>query len=141
MRRGVAGVENINQSLQSVLNPNGVLIPRRAFGVGDKVMQIRNNYELDVYNGDVGVIIRDPDGISHAYFHRSGAFISFPVSMLPDWELAFAMTVHKSQGSEFDHVLLALPDDEAHRLLTREIVYTGIIGDAGEVFHFFIDKR
>ena len=72
------------------------------------------------------VIIKDAHETYRAFFHRSGTYISFPVNLLPAWEFAFAMTVHKSQGSEFDDVLLVLPDDENHRLLTREIVYTGI---------------
>ncbi|MCK4468438.1 MAG: ATP-binding domain-containing protein, partial [Desulfobacterales bacterium] len=54
------------------------------------------------------------------------SFISFSIDVLPSWEPAFAMTVHKSQGSEFDDVLVVLPDNDNHRLLTREIIYTGI---------------
>jgi exodeoxyribonuclease V alpha subunit len=87
---------------------------------------IRNDYSKELFNGDVGVIIKDVHESYRAFFHRSGTYISFPVNLLPSWEFAFAMTVHKSQGSEFDDVLLVLPDDENHRLLTREIVYTGI---------------
>jgi len=86
----------------------------------------RNDYSKELFNGDVGIMIKDANGTYRAFFYRSGSFISFPVNLLPSWELAFAMTVHKSQGSEFDDVLLVLPDDENHRLLTRQIVYTGI---------------
>ncbi len=93
---------------------------------GALVIITRNDYSKELFNGDVGVIIKDTDGVYRAYFHRSGKFTSFPVSLLPSWEFAFAMTVHKSQGSEFDDVLLVLPDDQNHRLLSREIVYTGI---------------
>jgi exodeoxyribonuclease V alpha subunit len=93
---------------------------------GALVIITRNDYSKELFNGDVGVIIKDAHETYRAFFHRSGSYISFPVSLLPSWEFAFAMTVHKSQGSEFDDVLLVLPDDENHRLLTREIVYTGI---------------
>jgi len=93
---------------------------------GALVIIARNDYSKALFNGDVGVIIKDAPGAYRAFFHRSGTYISFPVNLLPSWEFAFAMTVHKSQGSEFDDVLLVLPDDETHRLLTREIVYTGI---------------
>ena len=86
----------------------------------------RNDYSKELFNGDVGFMIKDTNETYRAFFHRSGSYISFPVNLLPSWEFAFAMTVHKSQGSEFDDVLLVLPDDENHRLLTREIVYTGI---------------
>ena len=93
---------------------------------GALVIITRNDYSKELFNGDVGVIIKDVHETYRAFFHRSGTYISFPVNLLPAWEFAFAMTVHKSQGSEFDDVLLVLPDDENHRLLTREIVYTGI---------------
>ena len=93
---------------------------------GALVIITRNDYSKELFNGDVGVIIKDAHETYRAFFHRSGTYISFPVNLLPAWEFAFAMTVHKSQGSEFDDVLLVLPDDENHRLLTREIVYTGI---------------
>jgi exodeoxyribonuclease V alpha subunit len=93
---------------------------------GALVIITRNDYSKDLFNGDVGVIIGQSPDAFRAFFHRSGSYISIPVNLLPSWEFAFAMTVHKSQGSEFDDVLLVLPDDENHRLLTREIVYTGI---------------
>jgi exodeoxyribonuclease V alpha subunit len=93
---------------------------------GALVIITRNDYSKELFNGDVGVILKDAHEAYRAFFHRSGTYISFPVNLLPSWEFAFAMTVHKSQGSEFDDVLLVLPDDENHRLLTREIVYTGI---------------
>jgi exodeoxyribonuclease V alpha subunit len=93
---------------------------------GALVIITRNDYSKELFNGDVGVMIKDTNEAYRAFFHRSGSYISFPVNLLPSWEFAFAMTVHKSQGSEFDDVLLVLPDDENHRLLTREIVYTGI---------------
>ena len=93
---------------------------------GALIIITRNDYSKELFNGDVGVIIKDAHGTYKAFFHRFGSYISFPVNLLSSWEFAFAMTVHKSQGSEFDDVLLVLPADEKHRLLTREIVYTGI---------------
>ncbi len=99
--------------------------PRDGFS-GAVVMVTRNDYSKELFNGDVGVIIRGADDAYRAFFHRSGSYLSYPVNLLPSWEFAFAVTVHKSQGSEFEDVLLVLPDDENHRLLTREIVYTGI---------------
>ena len=90
------------------------------------IMIVRNDYAKELYNGDVGVVIRDRVGACRALFPRFGSYMAFSMDVLPPWELAFATTVHKSQGSEFDDVLLVLPPDEAHRLLTREIVYTGV---------------
>jgi exodeoxyribonuclease V alpha subunit len=93
---------------------------------GALIIITRNDYSKALFNGDVGVIIKDVDDNYRAFFQRAGEYTSFPVNLLAAWEFAFAITVHKSQGSEFDDVLLVLPDDEKHRLLTREIVYTGI---------------
>ena len=93
---------------------------------GSLVIITRNDYTKELFNGDVGIVLRDTTGIYRAFFQRSASYSGFPVSLLPSWEPAFAMTVHKSQGSEFDDVLLVLPDDANHRLLTREIIYTGM---------------
>jgi exodeoxyribonuclease V alpha subunit len=93
---------------------------------GAMIVITRNDYGKGLFNGDVGVVIRDAKQAYRAVFQRSDTFLDYPVSVLPAWEPAFAMTVHKSQGSEFDDVLIVLPDDETHRLLSREIVYTGI---------------
>ena len=76
---------------------------------------------LPLYNSGAWVT-----GVYRALFQRSGTYIHFSMEIMPPWEYAFAMTVHKSQGSEFEDVLLVLPEDETSRLLTREIIYTGI---------------
>jgi exodeoxyribonuclease V alpha subunit len=128
LRNGMYGCTVINDVIADQLihffDPSA---KRQSSGFsGALVIITRNDYSKELFNGDVGVIIKDAHETYRAFFHRSGAYISFPVNLLPSWEFAFAMTVHKSQGSEFDDVLLVLPDDENHRLLTREIVYTGI---------------
>jgi exodeoxyribonuclease V alpha subunit len=127
LRNGQYGCTVINGVIAAALNQALDSSTRPVHGFsGALVIILRNDYAKDLFNGDVGVIVQDAQGTFRAYFHRAGAYISFPVNLLPAWEFAFAMTVHKSQGSEFDDVLLVLPDDENHRLLTREIVYTGV---------------
>jgi len=128
LRNGMYGCTVINDVIADhlirLLDPSA---RRQVDGFsGALVIITRNDYSKELFNGDVGVIIRDAHETYRAFFHRSGSYISFPVNLLPSWEFAFAMTVHKSQGSEFHDVMLVLPDDEDHRLLTREIVYTGI---------------
>jgi exodeoxyribonuclease V alpha subunit len=128
LRNGMYGCTVINDVIADQLihffDPSA---RRRSDGFsGALVIITRNDYSKELFNGDVGVIIKDAHEAYRAFFHRSATYISFPVNLLPSWEFAFAMTVHKSQGSEFDDVLLVLHDDENHRLLTREIVYTGI---------------
>lgn len=101
-------------------------LQKEIFFSGSVIIITRNDYSKSLFNGDVGVVICDAKGRYRAFFQRFGEYIGFPTDILPPWEPAFAVTVHKSQGSEFDDVLLVLPEDETHRLLSREIIYTGI---------------
>ena len=128
VRNGIYGCTGINREVADYLSLEfgpSVWGKEGCFS-GAVIMITRNDYSKELFNGDVGIVIREGRGAYRAFFPRSGAYITFSMDLLPPWELAFAMTVHKSQGSEFDDVLLVLPEDETHRLLTREIVYTGI---------------
>lgn len=126
MRRGVAGVEGINQSLKQALNPGGTLVPRRPFGVGDKVMQTKNNYELDVYNGDVGVItVVDADAGEFEVSFEDDRRVLYGFDDADNLTPAFCATVHKSQGSEYPAVVLSfLP--QHYMMLQRNVLYTAI---------------
>ena len=93
--------------------------------VGVPIMVTRNTPERRLFNGDVGVTVRGPHGMV-VLFPRGKKTIACPVALLPEHELAYAMTVHKSQGSEFENVMVVLPNDVDHPLLNRQIVYTGI---------------
>ena len=128
VRNGIYGCTGINREVADYLSlefESSAWIKEGRFS-GAVIMITRNDYSKELFNGDVGVVIREGNGAYRAFFPRFGSYITFSMDILPPWELAFAMTVHKSQGSEFDDVLLVLPEDETHRLLTREIVYTGI---------------
>ena len=93
--------------------------------VGVPIMVTHNTPERKLFNGDVGVTVKGPHGMV-VLFPRGKKTIACPVALLPEHELAYAMTVHKSQGSEFENVMVVLPNDENHPLLNRQIVYTGI---------------
>lgn len=93
--------------------------------VGVPIMVTENPRGIKLFNGDVGVTVKGPNGMV-VLFPRGEKTIVCPVAMLPEHELAYAMTVHKSQGSEFENVMVVLPNDENHPLLNRQIVYTGI---------------
>ncbi len=93
--------------------------------VGVPVIVTRNTRERNLWNGDVGVTVKGPDGMA-VLFPRGKKVAVCPVGLLPEHELAYAMTVHKSQGSEFENVMVVLPSDVDHPLLNRQIVYTGI---------------
>ncbi len=128
LRNGIYGCTWINSIINRYLSFE--LEPASWAGenifTGAVIMITRNDYSKELFNGDVGVVIKNKKGDYRAFFQRFDSFISFSIDVLPSWEPAFAMTVHKSQGSEFDDVLVVLPDNDNHRLLTREIIYTGI---------------
>jgi exodeoxyribonuclease V alpha subunit len=87
---------------------------------------LRNDYTLQLFNGDIGIVL--PDAADHLMVYFPDAELGFraiPPVRLPEHETAFAMTVHKAQGSEFDEVLVLLPA-ESNRVLTRELLYTGV---------------
>lgn len=128
LRKGVYGCSWINgiiaQYLNFELEPQAKIL--KDVFAGAIIMITRNDYSKKLFNGDVGVAIKNVDGNYRVFFKRFSSYIFFDIDFLPKWELGFAVTVHKSQGTEFDDVLLVLPDNENHRLLTREIIYTGI---------------
>ena len=91
-------------------------------------MVTRNDYNLRLFNGDIGIALpaTDATGMQVCFIGNDGAVRSFPAARLPEHETVYAMTVHKSQGSEFERVLLVLPEDAEAQILGRELLYTGI---------------
>ncbi|MGQ4005327.1 exodeoxyribonuclease V subunit alpha [Francisellaceae bacterium CB300] len=113
------GTNKLNTKIEKLLGrtPNSLY-------KGKPIMITQNNHSLELYNGDVGVLWNDESSNLKAYFeHREGK--SFAINMLPKFEPVYAMTIHKTQGSEFDEVVIILPD-EINQSLTKELLYTGI---------------
>ncbi len=130
LRRGPHGVDEVNRWIVEGLRAEGVIAGNAEWYAGRPVLITRNDYALGLYNGDVGVVLHSPEGLLQVMFQRSTAeghegWMTVVPSRLPAHETAYAMTVHKSQGSEFDHVLLVLPPPDSPSL-TRELLYTGI---------------
>ena len=128
MQQGPFGVENLNAIAEEVLADTGLLAPRRDWYRGQPIMVTQNDYNLSLFNGDSGIVLPDPsaDGELRAFFlSAEGKPRRFLPSRLPVHETAFAITVHKSQGSEFGKVLLILPQNDSP-ILTRELLYTGL---------------
>jgi exodeoxyribonuclease V alpha subunit len=120
--RGPLGAQALNLALQGALNP-GVARGRRGFSPGDKVMQHKNNYDLDVWNGDVGVVVAvDDKTVKVRMDNREVVFTGPQADAL---YLAFASTTHKAQGSEYDAVVLGLHTSH-YMLLNRSLLYTAI---------------
>ncbi len=128
LREGPYGVATINAIIETALQEAGLIRPDRLWYAGRPVMISVNSYELNLFNGDVGIALPDPEaqGELRVFFVAADQTLrKFHPLRLPPHETVYAMTVHKSQGSEFDHVLLLLPDRESP-VLTRELIYTGI---------------
>ncbi len=127
MRRGILGSENFNTCLQEVLNPNTDQSLRgwHTFRNGDKVMQIRNNYDYDVFNGDIGRIV-EIDQIEKIVDVRfPDKQVAYDIADLNELVLAYATTVHKAQGSEYPVVVIPL-HTQHYIMLQRNLLYTGI---------------
>lgn len=128
LRRGPFGVEQLNLLIEKVLARHGWLQPSTSYYRGRPVLITGNDYRLGLFNGDVGLIWPDQEnaGALRVFFPETGgALRKILPSRLPPHETVFSMTVHKSQGSEFDRVLLLLPDRDTE-LLTRELLYTAV---------------
>lgn len=127
MQRGTVGAGNLNIELQNALNPTGPSLARGGytFRQGDKVMQIRNNYDKNVFNGDIGYITAVDITERTLSITFDNRVVEYDVTELDEIVLAYAVTIHKSQGSEFPVVVM--PVTMKHFvMLQRNLVYTGI---------------
>ncbi|NVD69786.1 exodeoxyribonuclease V subunit alpha [Duganella sp. BJB1802] len=127
VREGEWGVAGLNDVIEQRLQSAGLLRRSGEWYVGRPVMVTRNDYGTGVFNGDIGLTLPDParPGALRVYFSEGGNVRSVLATRLRNVETAFAMTVHKSQGSEFQHTVLVLPK-ESGGMLARELIYTGI---------------
>ena len=126
VRAGPWGCVEINRFLDQYLRPR---LDRHSRGVlfhGAPVLITRNNPGRGLFNGDVGIALRGPEGGLRVVFPRQDSYLALPADALPAHELGFALTVHKSQGSEYGQVILVFPPTGGRKLLTKELVYTGI---------------
>jgi exodeoxyribonuclease V alpha subunit len=120
-REGRTGVSYWNGFVERELGP----YTETPWYLGRPVMVTRNNRAVDLYNGDVGIIVPGADGIPVGAFSEGSTFRLVPTMRLEDVESVHALTIHKSQGSEYDDVIVVLPNDSS-RILTRELFYTGV---------------
>lgn len=127
MQRGVVGAANLNQALQQAVNPGGAGLRRGGveYRVNDKVMQIRNNYGKEVFNGDIGVVASVDLEERELAVDFDGREISYDVSELDELVLAYAVTIHKSQGSEYPIVVMPILMTH-YVMLQRNLLYTGV---------------
>jgi exodeoxyribonuclease V alpha subunit len=133
LKVGPFGVNSVNALAEQILEREGLISPRQRgsdpWYPGRPVLITKNDYNLGLFNGDIGITMADPESSEDAlyvYFPSvGGEFKRFPTQRLSEHETVYAMTVHKSQGSEFHHVALLLPERD-YPLLTRELIYTAL---------------
>jgi len=127
MHRGTVGVSNLNAELQRMLNPEGKVITRggRLFRANDKVMQTKNNYEKDVFNGDIGRIVSIDFDEQQVQVKFDDRLVNYELSDLDDLVLAYAISIHKSQGAEYPAVVVPLLSQH-YIMLQRNLLYTAI---------------
>jgi exodeoxyribonuclease V alpha subunit len=132
MTRGSLGTVSLNKTIQESANPaqtgKGQLsVGERIFRVGDRVIHRRNNYNLNVFNGDIGIIrkIDTQELTLSVEFFPDGLIVDYTQDAIPELGLAYAITIHKSQGSEFEAVIIPVLTQH-FKMLFRNLIYTGL---------------
>jgi exodeoxyribonuclease V alpha subunit len=127
MYKGIVGVDNLNAELQARLNPGGEGLPvgTRVFKPRDKVMQVRNDYDKDVFNGDIGSVVHADRAKYRLLVDFDGRTVCYEKDELADVTLAYAVSVHKSQGSEYQAVIMPLMTQH-FIMLQRNLFYTAL---------------
>jgi exodeoxyribonuclease V alpha subunit len=131
MQRGTLGCRNLNAVLQEALNPTGPAIQRYGwtFRVGDKVMQMRNDYDKDVFNGDIGRVAKIDEVEQEMTVRFEDRPVKYDFNELDELHLSYATTVHKSQGSEYPVVVLPI-HTQHYLMLQRNLLYTALSEDS-----------
>jgi exodeoxyribonuclease V alpha subunit len=127
LRRGPTGSAAVNRCIEKLLTEHGLIVSPTPFYAGRPILILKNDYHLRLFNGDIGVVLPHPSRpeLRAWFLDADGRPRDFAIGRLPEHETVFAMTVHKSQGSEFQDVLLILPDQDSP-VLSRELIYTGL---------------
>ncbi len=126
-QKGVTGCQNLNAVIQDALNPSTRMLRRSGFmyKLGDKVMQIKNNYNKEVFNGDIGKICSVNEGDDVLVVDYDGRQVPYEKNELDELQLAYAITIHKSQGCEFPVVVIPLVNGD-YMMLQRNLLYTAV---------------
>lgn len=125
VREGLHGVYQINARIEKILERKNLIRRTGVFYHNRPVMITKNNYSLQLFNGDTGIVREGKDGKLKVWFESKGELVSYPVSFITGEETAYAITIHKSQGSEYNQVLTILPEKD-NQILTKELIYTAV---------------
>jgi exodeoxyribonuclease V alpha subunit len=122
VRMGKQGIYELNNQIEKILSKKGLIRTSSEFYENRPLIVTKNYHDLNLYNGDIGIV----RGNKAWFLDEKGELRSLASGLIAEVETVYAMTIHKSQGSEFDQVLMILPDHKEIEILTRELVYTGI---------------
>ncbi len=127
MRKGTVGLENVNTMLQNALNPNGYPVGLKGIKVGDKIIENQNNYNTGIMNGDIAILkeFNRADGLVTLSLEDGDRLVTTAVSDLESFTLAYAISIHKSQGSQFKCVVMPVVM-QFWNMLDRSLIYTGV---------------
>ena len=135
VRKGAYGVDKMNEKIEKHLISKGWIKVEHEFYHNRPILVTKNSKELNLYNGDIGIIRKDASGSRKAYFLDDNNEVRAVLpGYISDFETVFAMTIHKSQGSEYNNVMVVLPTNTESALLTRELLYTAITRAKQKVF-------
>ncbi len=125
--KGICGVINLNLRIQDAINPGegGLYYGNRVFRTGDRVIQLKNNYEKEIYNGDIGIIHKIDNEINELHINFDGRIIKYSFYEIDEINHSYAISIHKSQGSEFRCVIIPLLTSH-YMLLQRNLLYTAL---------------
>ncbi|NOU49547.1 exodeoxyribonuclease V subunit alpha [Pseudoalteromonas sp. JBTF-M23] len=128
LREGPYGVEQLNRRIEQALYAKRLINPITRHYAGQPIMVVENDYQLKLFNGDIGILLPDEQGqLKATFIDEQGSFRAFYPARLPRYENVYAMTIHKSQGSEFAHTAMILPPIQRASVgINRQLVYTGI---------------
>lgn len=148
MRKGQFGVESINQYIEDKIKQQQRVASNVSHYKGRPIMVTQNDYQHKLFNGDIGLVWPDKSGRLVCYFESDNGVRPISLAKLPQHDAVYAMTIHKTQGSEFKHVGLILPESQ-NQLLTPELIYTGItrakkavtIVAKGDIWQFALKNR
>lgn len=125
---GLYGVESINNTVDKILSAHGIL-QRDIWYPGRSVIVQKNDYTMGIYNGDIGLTLTNTENDNddlQVFFQAGEEHKAISPALLPECKTAWALTIHRTQGSEYDHILLIIPSSEESKILSRELLYTGL---------------
>jgi exodeoxyribonuclease V alpha subunit len=136
-REGKYGMYNLNKMIERYL---AIKKESEVFYHNQPILITANNKELGIFNGDIGIIRKDEEGTKMAWFETENGINPISLMHITDFETAFAMTIHKSQGSEYQDVAVVLPPNKENKLLSRELLYTAITRAKEKAFVYSTDE-